>query len=227
VEPHSRKPHRYMTRTSEQEQTRKPRRAVVAALLTIVVLATAGAVATGCSNSISEAQKAEEAGDLTVASSLYQKQLDAHPNDLRAVKGLAGILYVERRWNEALPLQEKAVAMDPKEARIRVELGFNYLNHQSAAAKAVTVLEEATVLEHTAQHLGFLAQAQMAAGSSQLAEASLREAMGVDKTYVRAYDLLVTLLEQQGRKADAAAVRSAARDAGLALQSGSSSPSAT
>ncbi len=216
-----------MTGTPGQRETGKARRAVIATIVTVVLIVSAGAVVVGCSNYVSEAQKAEQAGDIATAASLYQAQLKAHPDDLQAVKGLAGMLYVERRWNDALPVQEKAVAMDPKEARIRVELGFNYLNHQNAAGKAVTVFQEASDLERTAQYLGFLAQAQTVAGNVSAAEASLREALRVDKTYGRAYDLLTELLEQQGRTADAAAVRDAAKSAGVALQSGAATPGAT
>ena len=216
-----------MTETSGQRETGKVRRAVITMIVTVMLLVAAAAVAAGCSNPASEARKAEQAGDLTTAVSLYQAQLKAHPDDLQAVKALAGILYVERRWNDALPLQEKAVAMDPKEARIRVELGFNYLNHQNAADKAVTVFHEASDLEHTAQYLGFLAQAQTVAGDARAAEASLREALRVDKTYGRAYDLLTELLDQQGRTADAAAVRDTAKSAGVALDPGAATPGAT
>jgi predicted Zn-dependent protease len=195
-------------------------------IVTVVLLFAVGALAAGCTDKITEAQLAEEAGDLSSAEALYQEQLAAHPDNLQALKGMAGVLYLERRWNEALPVQERAVALDPKEAQIRVELGFNYLTHQNAAAKAVVVFKEAAALTHTAQHLGFLAQAQKDVGDRQAAELTLREALKADRTYGRAYDLLITLLEGEGRTAEADVVRKAAEDAGVALQTGSAPRSA-
>jgi tetratricopeptide (TPR) repeat protein len=100
------------------------RRLAALALLAVILL-----VATACSNDMSQAKKAEQAGDLTSAISLYQERLKASPHDLEAIKALAAIFYLQQRWDEALPMQEKAIALDPKEAQIRVELGFNYLNH--------------------------------------------------------------------------------------------------
>ncbi len=44
------------------------------------------------------------------------------------------------RHDEALALQERVVALDPKDVQTRIELGFNYLNHQKRAADAVRVL---------------------------------------------------------------------------------------
>jgi tetratricopeptide (TPR) repeat protein len=183
------------------------------------LLALAGLVV-GCGgpDTVAEAKKAEQTGDPSAALALYQERLQSHPDDAEAAKGAAGILYVQRRWDEALPLQEKAVALDPKEARIRVELGFNYLNHQDDPAEAVAVFEEASELEPSAQYLSFLAQAQMAAGDEGEAEVTLRRALAADKTYPRAYTLLAQLLRQQGRAEDAAEVEQAAQGAGVSPQ---------
>ena len=143
--------------------SRLGRKAVLVGIVVTVILAAAALLVEGCSDRVSEARNAELAGDFKTAEALYQEQLQSDANDLDALKGLAGVLYLERRWDEALPFQKKAIALDTKEAQIRVELGFNYLNHQNAPAEAVTVLKEACALEPTAQYLGFLAQAQMAA----------------------------------------------------------------
>ena len=188
------------------------------ALVVLVVLAFVVLSASACSNPLSEAQQAEQAGDVSSAATLYQEWLKTHPDDLTAIKALAGIFYVERKWDEALPLQEKAVSLDRKEAQIRVELGFNYLSHQSKPADAVRVLQEAAALEPTAKYLAFLAQAQLAVGDDKGAEKTLRTALGTDKSYPHTYTLLLTLLERQGRVAEATELRSAAEAAGVALQ---------
>ena len=90
-----------------------------------------------------------------------------------------------------------------------MELGFNYLNHQNAPAEAVAVLQEACAIEPTAQYLSFLAQAQVAAGDRSAAEATLRKAVDADKTYGRAYTLLISLLGGAGQ--DCRRRRNAAR----------------
>ncbi len=46
------------------------------------------------------------------------------------------------RFDEALLIQERIASLDPTDAQIRVELGFNYLNHQNDAARAVAVLRK-------------------------------------------------------------------------------------
>jgi tetratricopeptide (TPR) repeat protein len=176
-----------------------------------------GLLTVACSDPNREAKKAEEAGDFQTAVSLYQERLEAEPDDVEAVKGLATDLYLMGRYDEALPLQEKAVGLDRKDAQIRVELGFNYLNHQDGPAQAVRVFEEAAELEPGAKYLTFLAQARIAAGDSSAAETALRRALDEDSSYGHAYAVLVTLLEQQGRTADAAQLRAAAEEAGVSL----------
>jgi Tfp pilus assembly protein PilF len=194
------------------------RRRAVLTLVVLLLLASVVLFASACSNPLSEAQKAEQAGDLSSAATLYQERLKTRPDDLTAIKALADIFYMQRKWDEALPYQEKAIALDPKEAQIRVELGFNYLNHQSKPAEAVRVLQEAAALEPTAKYLAFLAQAQLAVGDDQGAEKTLRTALAADKSYPHTYTLLVQLLERQGRAAEATELRSAAEAAGAALQ---------
>jgi predicted Zn-dependent protease len=190
--------------------------AILAALVGIMVLAA------GCSNTLSQAEQAEHNGDVAGATALYQEWLKTHPDDLTAVKALAGIFYVERKFDEALPMEEKAVSLDPKEVQIRVELGFNYLNHQNQAAKAVAVLQEAVALEGTAENLGFLAQGQMATGDDKGAESTLRRGLAEDKTYPHTYTLLLALLDRQGRTAEAAELRQAAAGAGVVLPTAAS-----
>ena len=140
-----------------------------------------------CSNLVSQAYDAEKAGDYKTAVAVYRDRLKAEPDDLAALKGLAADLYIMGGFDDALPVQEKVVALDPKEAQTRVELGFNYLNHQHDAAKAVAVLVQAVDLEPTAKYLTFLAQAEIAAGDPGKAEDALRRAIASDKTYGHSY----------------------------------------
>ncbi len=193
----------------------------LAVLLAALVLSGLTFATAGCSDgSLAEAREAERAGDLQTAVELYRERLAAAPDDLEAVKGLAVDLYLLRDLDGALPFQERAVASDPKEVQIRVELGFNYLNHQGRPAEAVAVLAEAAALERSAKVLTFLAQAQIAAGRTTDAEASLRAAIAEDESYGHAYTVLIGLLEAQGRPAEAEELRAAATESGAATGTG-------
>jgi predicted Zn-dependent protease len=174
----------------------------------------------GCSNVAGQARKADEAGSLKSAVSLYQQLLKADPNSAVAIKGLAADLYIMGRFDEALPMEQKAIALDPKDAQTRVELGFNYLNHQHQPSKAVEVLTQASILEPSAKYLTFLAQAQKAAGDSPAAEATLRKALAEDSSYGHAYTVLLSLLEAEGRASEAAQLREEAKNAGVTVQVG-------
>lgn len=209
-----------MIRTArEQQEERGPVRPVVAGLVVALMVLSVVFFTAGCSGSLSEARAAEEAGDFATAATLYRDYLAENPDDLDALKQLAGILYVQRNWNEALPVQEKVAALDSNEAQIRIELGFNYLNHQSLPQEAVGVFKEACAIEATAQYLSFLAQAQMVVGDDQAAEASLRSALAADKTYPYSYALLTAVLEEQGRTFEAAELREAAESEGVVFES--------
>ena len=100
----------------------------------------------GCSGLLSEARDAEAAGDYESAVGLYQARLRDEPNDLEALRGLTTLLYLQQRFDEVLPLQEKLVSLDPKDTQTRVELAFNYLNHQGEPAKAVSAFAEAAAV---------------------------------------------------------------------------------
>lgn len=191
-------------------------------VLVLLVLTFALAVFTGaCSGgTLDQARKAEQAGDTKTAVELYRQCLEEEPENLQALKGLAVHLYLLGDFDGALPMQERAVALDKKDAQIRVELAFNYLNHQDAPAKAVGALSEAAGLDPSARVVTFLAQAQIAAGWTTDAEASLREAIGADPAYGRAYAVLIGLLEDQGRASDADEVVRKAQEAGVTLDDG-------
>ncbi len=63
----------------------------------------------------------------------------------------------------------------------------------------------------------FLAQAYVASGESMSAESTLRQAIQADSGYGHSYAVLVSLLEKQGRTADAAELRAAAKSASVTL----------
>lgn len=173
--------------------------------------------AVGCSDALSDAEALALEGDLAAAESAYREVLLEDPIDLEALDGLAVVLMLEQKYDEALPVQECIVAADSEDVQTRVELGFNYLNHQNRPADAVRVLSEAAALDGTAKHLVFLAQAQREAGQLEDAEASARRAMEIDPEYGYSYVVLIGLLEQDGRSDEAAEAREWAAAHGITI----------
>jgi hypothetical protein len=172
---------------------------------------------TACGDPLNEAYAFEKAGDLEGAVQAYDKVRKDDPENVAALSGEAVCLLQLHRYDEALVLQERVVALDPTDALTRVELGFNYLNHQGRDGDAVNVFEEAVALEPSAKNLVFLAQAQEAAGDVGAAEASLRRAIETDSAYGRAYAQLVSLLERQHRREEAGNIEQLAHAQGVDL----------
>jgi tetratricopeptide (TPR) repeat protein len=137
--------------------------------------------------------------------------------DLGELTDLAVTLMSAKRYDEALPVQERIAALDPEDAQIRVELGFNYLSHQNRPADAVRVMAEAVELEPSARNLTFLAQAQLGDGNRDAAETTLRQAIATDKGYPHTYQVLVQLLEESHRSAEIEGIVDLARENGVDL----------
>ena len=186
-------------------------------VVVFLLLVMTGMMLAGCADPASEARALEKKGDLEGAVALYGEILAGSPKNLRALGGLEVDLLQLQAVRPSAPVQETIVALDPKDALTRVELAFNYLNHQKQPAKAVQYLTEAVALDASAKNLSFLAQAQTAAGDAQKAEQTLRKAIATDKTYPYAYELLIAMLDGQGRASEAAGLREAARSAGVVI----------
>jgi tetratricopeptide (TPR) repeat protein len=175
-------------------------------LLGIVVVLAAITITT-CSSPSAEARSLEAKGDLKGAVALYQEALQRDPNDLKTLAPLAVDLWLLGEYEAALPFQERVVALDRKDAQTRVELAFNYLNHQKQPAKAVEFLKQAVALQPSAKNLTFLAEAQIVASDSSGAEQSLDKALKTDPKYAFTYVVLLSLLTSENRTADAAKLR--------------------
>ena len=196
----------------------RPRyRVVGVGVLCAAIVLACSLCAIGCSDAMGDARELENAGDWEGALAIYQQVFAEDPNDTGALSGAAVSLMALQRYDEALVLQERVVAIDATDVLIRVEVGFNYLNHQGRAADAVRVLREAADLEPSAKNLTFLAQAQSVSGDDEGAESTLRRAIEVDTRYSYAYTQLVSLLEDQGRTEDADEVRQEAGTLGISM----------
>lgn len=190
-------------------------------VLSAVLVALVGLAALGCGDPYAELKSQalglEERGDLEAAVEVYGQILAADPEEGEAVEAAAADLMMLGRYDEALVLQERQVALDSGDVQTRVELGFNYLNHQDRPGDAVGVLEEAVDLEPTGQNRTFLGQALIASGDSLAAEQSLRRAIEEEPGYAFSYTVLTDLLREEGRAADAAAVVEVAAAQGISV----------
>jgi Tfp pilus assembly protein PilF len=189
----------------------RPTGACVAVVIAVVLTL----AAVGCSDAVGRADHLAASGDLPGAEAIYKDVLVSDPDNLRALSGLAVALSIQGKHDEALPVQERVVAADPDEVQIRIELGFNYLNHQDRSEDAVRVLSEAAALDGSAKNLTFLGQAQIEAGDDAGAERSLTEAVEVDPQYAHSYSVLVRMLEDDMRPSDADDVRELAASRGI------------
>ena len=184
----------------------------------LLMMASVASLLAGCTDGLAMARAAEEAGDPKTAIQLYREHIEQEPEDREALGSLAVLLSLSGDFDGALPIQERVVALDPDDAQTRIELGFNYLNHQDEPAKAAAVMAEAVDLDPTAKNLAFLAQAQNAAGNPAGAEESLWRALVVEPGYGYPYKILLGLLEAQGRTAEALEVRQKATAAGAQIE---------
>ena len=192
----------------------------VAVLVALALGLSLALAALGCSDDVSKADALVGRGDPAGAEALYRAALASNPDDLKALDGLAVALTLQHENDEALPIQERVVAADPKDAQTRIELGFNYLNYQHRSADAVRVLGEAVAIDGSAKARTFLAQAQIAVGNSDAAEKTLREAIALDPAYGHSYVVLVALLRDEGRTADVEALLQQAAAHGVAVADG-------
>ena len=197
-------------------------RVVARVVLTAIVAVLCCSIVVGCADSLSEARDLEAGNDWNGALAVYQEVLEGEPDNIEALSGAAVALQLLGRFDDALSYQELVVEKDPTDVLTRIELGFNYLNHQDRPYDAASVMAEAVELEPSAKHHVFLAQALEAAGDLDGAEESLREATVVDPGYGYAYAQLIDLLEQQDRKQEADVVRTEATSQGIVLQAGES-----
>ena len=184
-------------------------------LFVIMALMVVAVILTSCGSLAAEAQSLESKGDLKGAVAVYREALQHNPNNVEVLAPLGADLMLLGDFNEALPIQERVVALDPKDVQTRLELAFNYLNHQKQPAKAVEHLTQAVAIDPSAKNLTFLSQAQIQVGDLAGAEKSLNKALKTDPKYGFSYVVLVGLLQKEHRTNDAAQVRAQALQQGV------------
>ncbi len=157
----------------------------------VILMVCLGIALSACGDArLGRARALEDRGALAEANELYLDVLADHPDDLASLKGLAVNLVLLRRFDEALPYQERTIAADPRDVQTRVELAFNYLNHQARPDAAVRVFQEAVALDPSPKHRTFLAQSLIASGNTAEARSILLDVMKVDPGYRYASTIL-------------------------------------
>jgi tetratricopeptide (TPR) repeat protein len=194
-----------------------PRRIWYAVCIGVLVIVAAVVWASSGSDAVSAAESLTTKGDMAGAKAMYEQVLAKNPNDARALDGLAAILLWQQKYDEAAVIEERAAASDDKNILVRLELGFNYLNHLDRSADAVRVFAEAATLEPSGKNLTFLAQARIASNDLAGAEEALRDAIAREPGYGYAYTVLVQLLTREGREDEASLVREAASKQGISV----------
>lgn len=191
----------------------------IRALCTLAAMVVLAVGCSGCSDAIAEADALIAEGRASEAEVVYREALASDSDNLEALNGLAVALSLQHKYDEALSVQERVIAVDPTDVQTRIELGFNYLNHQERSSDAVRVLGEAVAIDESARNLTYLAQAQMAAGEQEEAERSLERALGADPHYEYSYRVLAGLLMGQERTQEAEEVVRRAAAQGITIDS--------
>jgi Tfp pilus assembly protein PilF len=202
-------------KTERGRRGRKVRERLVRAAVVVLTFLICLVSLAGCSDKLDAARDLENQGDVEGALEVYAQILKEDPQNLEALNGTVYWLLMSKRYDEALPLQERLAQLEPEKVDIRIELGFNYLNHQSRPADAVKAFGDAVRLDPSAKNRCFLAQAQEAAGDPPGAEQVLKQAIAAQPDYAYSYQLLAGLLQRQGRNQEAADLIKSAASLGI------------
>ena len=130
----------------------------------------------------------------------YRALVAQHPNDARALNGLADALSQAGRFDEALPLARRAVDIDPQNGMILDTLGW-ILFQQEKFGDALTILQRADrFLPNHPIVLYHLGAAHLAAGNADVGRESLQRALGFSEDFPGADDARQLLMEEQGER---------------------------
>ncbi len=97
-------------------------------------------------DSINEAYKVFQSGDLKKALSLYLSILDAEPDNLHALNMTGFIFYMLGAYSEGLPIAKRAVALYPDNAYANKALAM-HLFKNGEVEDAVTIMKKAISID--------------------------------------------------------------------------------
>ena len=125
----------------------------------------------------------------------YRELIASHPDNDRALNGLADLLIQAGRYDEAIAAADRALALDPSSGMYLDTRGWA-LHKAGRSAEAVTVLERAlTALPRHPIVLYHLGAAESAAGAESAGRRHLRAALEASSDFDGAAEAR-TLLDQ-------------------------------
>jgi tetratricopeptide (TPR) repeat protein len=144
----------------------------------------------------------------------FRRATELDARSYQAWSVLGAMLHSMGRNDEAISCQEKALALRPGYDAALVRLGLAVMAKRPAEAR--DLLEQAVAISpHEARFRANLAQAYLAAGEEERAEATAREAIALDREDSHAHYVLAFTLEAQRRWSEA---EDACRDAIAAFE---------
>jgi tetratricopeptide (TPR) repeat protein len=149
-------------------------------------------------------------GDMNSFKSFLRKLVEDKPQSVTALVRLADRLRMERAFDEAIPLLQKASALDPKNEWPHRVLGYAFLDREDYG-KAAPAFEAAIGLEPKAGAFQGLAKVYYATEKYDKTIEDARKALGLDPDYVDAYLSLADALRAEKKPGEAVAAVSAAR----------------
>jgi tetratricopeptide (TPR) repeat protein len=150
-------------------------------------------------------QAALDHDDLDAAIPHLQKYVAARPGDIHGHALLGWALYETKRYDDAVQEFERALAINPDDPYVEVNLAKIYA-YQKKTDKALALFKKGMPrLEPDAATSYWYASALTDAGRLPEAESNIRKAIQLDPKEIDGHRLLAEILALEGRNNDAAA----------------------
>jgi tetratricopeptide (TPR) repeat protein len=143
--------------------------------------------------------EAQNAGDLETAAERYAKAAELDPTLAAPYAGLAGVYYLQGRFSESAVAAEKALELDPSDARaLQIRYDAYRKDGDPRAEEAAAALKTAGVDSEAAGRVYNEAIDVYRAGDRVKARALLEEAAAVDPTLVQPHVFLAAICNEDG-----------------------------
>jgi len=195
---------RTFTSSADEQDTRRRKIMAVSALV-LLVLFVPVAKAKAYSVEFGKGQDALEHDDFKTAIPHLQKYVAARPEDANGHILLGSALQQAHRFDEATQEYERALAMDPDNPYVEVNLAKIYA-YQKKTDKALVLFKKGIPQFEDDDPSAFYmyATALKNAGKLTEAESNIRKSLELDPKNIDAHRLLAEILTLEGKKDDAA-----------------------
>ena len=195
---------RTFTSSADEQNTRRRKIMAVSALV-LLVLFVPVAKAKQYAVEFGKGQDALAHDDFKIAIPHLQKYVAARSDDPTGHILLGSALQQAQRFDEAIPEFERALALDPDNPYVEVNLAKIYA-YQKKTAKALELFKKGMPQagDNDASAFYFYATALRDVGNLAEAESKVRNAVQVDQKDIDAHRLLAEILTLEGKKHDAA-----------------------